>query len=923
MTIRPPLRQFVASTVLATIFLASCGGDKPEAMLASARDYLAKNDRKAAIIQIKNALQGNPNLPEARYLLGKALLESGDAVAAEVELRKAIELKVSADQVTPLLAKALLAQGQFKKLTGDLAKAELTSPEAKADLQTALATAHLYQGKLADAEAALVAALAARPGYAPAIITQARIKAGSRDFAGSLAQIQSVLGQSPNNHDAWKLKGDILRAQNENEPALDAYRKAVDANPESAGAHTAVVTTLIQLGKLEDAGKQLEAMKKSVPKHPQTAYVEAQLAYQKKDFKAAREFIQQLLKSAPNHPTGLELAGAVEYQLNSFVQAEALLAKALQIAPDLPLARRLLCVTYLRTGQPAKALSVLQPILDKIDGDPNLLALAGEVFVQNGEIEKAESYFSKASSLDPKDAAKRTSLALTRVVKGDVDAAFGELEAISASDAGTTADMALIAAHLRRNEFDQALKAIDRLEKKDPGNPVAHNIRGRTLLARKDVAGARKSFERALAIRPAYFPAAASLAALDLQDKKPIDATKRFEAVLAVDAGNVQALLALAQLRGSGGGKPDEVAVLVAKAITANPTDPAPRVALVNLYLNNKDFKKAVAAAQDAIAAIPDRPELLEGLGRAQQAGGDVNQALATYGKLAGLLPTSPQPHMRMAEIHFAAKNREAALQSLRKSLEIKPDLLEAQRVLIALSIDSGRIQDAIAVARDVQKQRPKEATGYLLEGDIQVAGKSWGLAADAYRSGLKKVAAPELAIKLHLALKSGGGGDAEKFAASWLKEHPKDVAFRFHLGDTATVRKDFTGAAQAYRSILELQPNNAVALNNLAWVTGQTNSPKAIEYAEQALKIDPGQPAFMDTLAMLLLDKGETARALELFKKALATAPEAASIRLNFAKALIKSGDKAAAKKELQELAKLGDKFGGQALVTQMIKDL
>ena len=56
------------------------------------------------------------------------------------------------------------------------------------------------------------------------------------------------------------------------------------------------------------------------------------------------------------------------------------------------------------------------------------------------------------------------------------------------------------------------MKAIDGLEKKQPDKPLAANLRGRTLLAKKDVPGARKSFERALEIDPMFFPAVASLA---------------------------------------------------------------------------------------------------------------------------------------------------------------------------------------------------------------------------------------------------------------------------------------------------------------------------------------------------------------------------------------------------------------------------
>ena len=51
---------------LAAIAIAGCGGQKPEALLASGKDYLEKNDTKAAIIQLRNALQKDPELAEAK-----------------------------------------------------------------------------------------------------------------------------------------------------------------------------------------------------------------------------------------------------------------------------------------------------------------------------------------------------------------------------------------------------------------------------------------------------------------------------------------------------------------------------------------------------------------------------------------------------------------------------------------------------------------------------------------------------------------------------------------------------------------------------------------------------------------------------------------------------------------------------------------
>jgi predicted Zn-dependent protease len=73
----------------------------------------------------------------------------------------------------------------------------------------------------------------------------------------------------------------------------------------------------------------------------------------------------------------------------------------------------------------------------------------------------------------------------------------------------------------------------------------------------------------------------------------------------------------------------------------------------------------------------------------------------------------------------------------------------------------------------------------------------------------------------------------------------------------------------------------------------------------------------------MLLADKGETAKAIELLRKALELSPQAGAIQLNLAKVLISTGKKDEARKELDALAKLGDKFPGQTDVSKLQKEL
>ena len=911
--------------LLISLLLVACSNDSPDAMIASAKAYLAKNDSKAAVIQIKNALQKNPNLPEARFLLGTALLEGGDVVGAETELRKALELKHPADLVIPQLVKAMLFRGQNKKIIDEFAKTELTQPSAKADFQTSLAAAYLALGKAQASQSALDAAVLAEPGYAPAMLAMARKKATEQDADGALVLVDGVIAKSSANYEAWKFKGDVLFfLKKRSEDAVAAYRKALESKSDFFPAHTAIVTLLLQQANIPEAKKQFELMKKIAPGGVQTVFLEAQLAYQQKDYKAARDLTQQLLKLVPDNSKSLQLAGIVELQLNSLVQAETYLSKALLVEPELALARRALIATYLRSGQPAKAMATLSPSLRNEILDPNLLSLAGEVYLQNGDSKKAEEFFAKAAKLDPKDSKKRISLAVTHLLTGDSDAAFGELQSISATDSGTTADLALISAHLARKDYDKALKAIDTLEKKQPDKPLAANLRGRTQLAKQDLAGARKSFERALVIDPTYFPAVASLAGLDMADKKPEEAKKRFEAVIAKDPKNGRALLALAELAARSGAAKDEVAALITTAITANPTDATPRLLLIDFYLRSKDDRNALSAAQNAIAALPENADLVDALGRTQQASGDLNQALTTFNKLAGMQPLSPKPQMRLADVQMAAKNKESAAQSLRKALEIKPDLLDAQRGLILLALDAKKYADALPIARAVQKQRPKEPVGYILEGDIAAVQKNWASSIVAYRNGLKLAPSSELALKLHAVLAvAGKTAESDQFTASWLKDHPADAAFHFYLGDVALKRNDYAAAEKNYATVTRLQPANAIAFNNLAWVSGRLNKPTAIGFAETANRLAPNQPAFMDTLAMLLSDKNDYVKALEWQTKVVAAQPQNTLFKLNLAKIHLKGGKNDLARKELDELAKLGDKFAGQAEVATLLKSL
>jgi putative PEP-CTERM system TPR-repeat lipoprotein len=921
----PKLGAVAVAIALTATLVAGCGPDKPDQLVASAKAYLAKNDQKAATIQLKNALQADPKNAEARYLLGVSLAESGDYVSAEKEFRRALEYRYPTEQVYPRLARSLIATGEFKKAAAELGVVKLADPTAEAAVKTALAEAHLAQEHLDEARAAVAAALAAKPDYPQARVVQARMMASGRDLGGATKIADEVLAKSPGLPEALALKAELLIAVNKPEEAAQVLAELVKAQPYNSAVRVAFVSLLIDAKDYDRAATEIAAMRKAIPNDVRSSYFEALLAFRKGEAAKAREPIQQVLKVMPDHAPSQLLAGAIELQLGGTAAAEEHLRRVLARYPNSLVARNLLTVNYLRTGQPGKAEEVLEPVLRGAPQNPVVLRLAGEVALANNRLADAAKYYDQAVALAKDDAELRTRAAQLRFATGDVDRAFKELEEASELDESRyQADLALIAAHLRRKEYDKALAAVATLEKKQPKNPLTYNMKGAVYLAKQDRKNARVNFERALQLQFDYLPAAANLARLDLAEKRPDDARKRFEAIVAKAPKNESAILALAQIQAASGAPAKEVAATLERAVAANPQSAPARLALISHYVQARDAKAALATAQGASAALPSDVRIMEALALAQLAAGDTNQAIATLNRLVGARPQSPAPLMRLAAVHFGAKDYDAALQSLRKALVLGADNLEVAREIIVVQLAAGRVDEAIKEAREVQSRRPKQAIGFAMEGDVLANQKKFAEAAKVYAEASKRQPLPQLVIREHQLLTAAGQqANADAVAARWLKQNPKDAVVRMYLADREIRDKNFRQASRQYREVLTLQPENAVALNNLAWSLYELKDPAAAGFAERAYDLAPGNPAIQDTYGWILVNQGDAKRGVEILGKAAGAAPNALEIRMHYAKALLKSGDRSAARKELEAVASAKNESPLKAEAVELLKQL
>lgn len=909
------------------IGMAGCSEQKSSYdYFSQARQYYEEGKDKAAVIEIKNALQKDPENGEARYLYAKILNENGDGSAAEIQSRKALTLGVSKARAYSVLGESLLLQRKFQNVLDEIKPSNEFDGEQLAGIQTIRGDAYIALGKDSEAASAYQKAIDKNPDYTKAHLGLARLAALENDLEGALRYVDIALSKSPENAQAWLMKAGLLREQGKNEKARAAYSHILQFDEKNISAHLGLVSMDLAAGRPDAARANLEAAKKIAPGNLRVKYMQAVLYFRDEKYHEAHDTLQEVMKAAPEYMPGVLLTGAISYQLGSYEQARQYLSKFLAEFPDNSYANNLLAAVYLQLNQPAESLKFLDRLLGSTPENPGGLALAGEALMRAKDFAKASEYLEKAASIEPENAAFRAQLGASRLGSGDIQRAIEDLETATAmDDKEARADALLVIVYLSKGQYDKALTSAQAWEDKQPENPIVYYLEGASYAAKKDFDNARKHFEKAVEKQSDYYPAIFNLARLDLQEKNYEEARKRLVNFLKIEKENTHAMMSLAKLAAINEDEEEYVRWLK-QAAEAQPDNILPYIKLVDYYLVKDSGDKALRAAQQAVNSNLNSPEALDLLGATQIATNDNEAALATYTNLVEIAPKSPIAYMRLALAQLALKKMTEARESLNQALELKPDFLKATDALIRLNLVENKVDDALRLSRKLQTQQPDSPAGYNREADILVLQKRYSQAVSAYEEALARGADSAALIKFHRALISAGDdGKAERRLTSWINQNPDDVLVRSYAANHYMATNRNRDAIDQYEALLEIAPRHALApLNNLAGLYQREGDiRRALEMAERAFKLAPENPSVQDTLGWVLVEQGELERAITLLRKASKAAPDEGVIRYHLAVALARSGQEAAAKKELQAAINTDQKFPGLADAKAMLKDL
>lgn len=897
--------------LLAAMLLAGGCSRTPDLprLMASASRHQAGGDNRAAIIELKSALQQAPTHAAARMQLGDVYLESGDVLSAEKEFRRAQEAGAPPAMLLPRLATVLLQQQRYQQVLAELPGPGAAPPpaeQAEAEALRGYALLGLQRG--AEAADAFARVLGAHPGHASALLGQARMALQAGDAVRAMQAVSAVVAAHPGHVEALRLLGDLHRRAGNVAPALESYREAIRQRPGYLQARLDAAALLAAGDRVDEARKELAQAARIAPGSAAVIYTQALLALQEKQYPAALERLLQILRAAPDHPPSNFLAAGIYLAQNNLSQAELHVQRFLAAHPRHVPGIRLAAGIALRSGKAAQAAALLEPLLESHPDDADLHAAAGEAYMRLQAYDKASACFDKASAKGMPSVALRTAQAITELGLGANQRAAAVLEQLLQSAPGSSegaqqrAGALLVVAHMRAGDYGKALAAAESLEQRHD-NPALQNLKGGVHLARNDPDRARQAFEAAVRLQPGYLPALQNLAQLDLLAGQPDQAARRYQAALAHDTGNSGIMMALGRLAAQRG-QLQAARGWLERAHQAAPEALAPALQLAAWHLHTGEAPKALALAQKLQAANPASTEALAMLAAARSASRDLEGALESYTSLAGLQPENTTVLLQLAGAHMALERPADALAAVRKALAVQPEHGAALATAVRLLMDSQAWDQALALARPAQARPASAALGYRLEADVEMARARPAAALPLYRKAWALEPGGPLAISLHRALAANGKpGEAQQLISRWLDSRPRDLPTRLYLASTLVAAADYHAAIGHFEQVLAAEPNHVVALNDLAWCYQQAGDRRALSLAEKAHALAPANPAVADTLGWILAQQGQPARAVPLLRAATGQAPHDGDIRLRYASALLGAGERGEARRQLLRL--------------------
>ncbi|MEO7649505.1 MAG: tetratricopeptide repeat protein, partial [Bryobacteraceae bacterium] len=293
--------------------------------------------------------------------------------------------------------------------------------------------------------------------------------------------------------------------------------------------------------------------------------------------------------------------------------------------------------------------------------------------------------------------------------------------------------------------------------------------------------------------------------------------------------------------------------------------------------MGSGQFGPSREALQRLLAANPSSQDAHFQMGLLNMSEGKYKEAEASYRRCYDLNPSNSRGLMGMVELYMIQKQPDRALLLLREEMQKFPTRLELRLALANVLVRDQKYSQAIT-----------EFNGLLDKVDR------------------KSTAAADLYVRLGEAQRRAGdtqaGIDSLKKARDLMPNSAMVMNTLALMLDAAGQKKE---AKAMYEGALRIESENAIALNNLAYIIAESpggDLDQALTFAQRAKQKLPQVEEIADTLGWIYLKKNLSDNAIEIFRSNVTKQPKHPTFRYHLGMALYQKGDKLKAKQELQQ---------------------
>lgn len=736
-----------------------------------------------------------------------------------------------------------------------------------------------------------------------------------------LALVSTACLRSPED---YLKRGNQLAAQGKYAEADLNYRKAIQKNGNYGEAYYQLSLTELKLGKVIDSYQTLTRAEQLMPNRDDVKVKLADLSLSlfvadrrrpRAPWDQAVKLADELLAKDPKSFDALRLKGHLAAASQNLKDAEAFYYRANAIQPMNPEVTLGLAQVLFQDGRGKEAEDMTMALLAK----NKTYGPAYDLLIQRRLAAKdtsgAEQLLKTKHANMPKDAA--TVLELARFYaatsrEADMKAVLQQMLDDPKTFPQAPLQVGDFYALLRRwNEADKQYEAGAAATSSGKENIAQHvtylkRVTDLALLQGKSEQ-ANQALDEILKVAPDDQSAVGMKGSLLITTRKPENIAKAvalLEPAVAKNAGNANLHYTLGRALAAKGdldaARPEFLA-----AVQKNPRFIEPRLALAEMGQLKGDYQTTLRYTDEILAINPNLPRV-----RVLRAVSLINTGNPGDGRkeLEALERTNPQDkelQLQLGVLELHEKHFKEAEEYFRKlSANSVNDMRPLSGLTQTLAAE-GQLDKAVALlAEDLKKAPNNNQLRYLYAVTAAMAGR-YDTAVEEFQH---LVAASPQTAQLYMALANAYRlkGDTANALATLQKGAgvaPKEPGPVIAEAEILTAMNRQQEALDKYRTALRMTPDNATLLNNVAYLMADTGGSldEALKYIRRALQLDAKQPRYSDTLGWIYYKQNLNDTALQVFRGLTATNPDNATFHYHFAMVLLKKGDKATAKAELQ----------------------